>query len=85
MIDVDIFLPGRGETMEFRCNEVVKIKHICRGILCSVKTNTGNRQDVTEEEPAAFWLCSMDSQAVLSGERTLKEYGIKNGSKLIFL
>ncbi len=82
MILVDVYVPSVSKYYAFRLDEKVKIgiiiaeltELICQKEQCSF---VGNKEDLV--------LCTYKSNAIMSTDLSLKDYGIKDGGKLILV
>ena len=82
MILVDIVVPSVDKIYDFMLDETVPIfivideivDMVCRKEQCSI---SGDKEKLM--------LCSLEGQTILDKKRTLKEYGIINGKRLILV
>ncbi|MBQ8305261.1 MAG: hypothetical protein IJX90_03480 [Blautia sp.] len=81
MILVEIRIPVLHETIDFRLREDGTADDIRRSLLRSLRMMT--HEDGPDED--GFVLLDADSGRILSGGRTMKECGIRNGSSLMLL
>ena len=81
MILVEIRIPVLHETIDFRLREDGTADDVRRSVLRSLRMMT--HEDGTDED--GFVLLDADRGQILSGERTLEEFGIRNGSSLLLL
>jgi len=82
MILTDVYVPALQETFDFELDENMPVGVITREIAQILACKTGTSLKTGED---AFLLGSFEKQDILDGALTLKECGIKNGSRLLFV
>ena len=82
MILVDIYIPSLDKNYDFQVDENVSIKSLILEITDMIENETKSEKN---REPEKFMLCSMDQKKILEKYYTLKEYDIRNGSKLLLV
>ena len=82
MILVDVNVPAADMTYDFQLDENSLISDMAEEIAEMVSAYQQKNLDKQNSTPM---LCSYESRQVLEGSRTLSEYGIKTGSKLLFV
>lgn len=82
MILVDIYIPSLDKTYDFQVDEEVSIENLTLEIseMIANETKSGNGTGGAE-----FMLCTMENEKILKKSFTLKECGIKNGSRLLLV
>lgn len=82
MILVEVYVPAVDEKFDFELDENAGIKQII-GELCEMlsKKMKSPMPSKTDE----FMLCSMDGQQIFSGEKTLYQCKVKDGSRLLLV
>lgn len=82
MILVDIYIPSVDKNYDFQVNENVSVENLTMEIseMIGNETKSGKIRE-TED----FMLCSLDQNKVLKKYSTLKDCGIKNGSRLMLV
>lgn len=82
MILVDIYIPSLDKTYDFQVDEEVSIESLTLEISEMIANETKSGKGIGEEE---FMLCTMEREQILKKNFTLKECGIKNGSRLLLV
>lgn len=82
MIMVDIFVPAVDKEYDFTLNADVKIKTIIEEISEMV---AHKEQSEIVGDADQLMLCDRDGKTVLSDMMTLRECGIKTGSKMMLI
>ena len=83
MIHIDIYVPALNETFEFKCDEEAFVADVSRDIADFVMYRSGIRSPA--QDISGFWLCHIRGRQILSGTQSLKDQGVEQGSKMIFL
>ena len=82
MILVDIYIPSLDKNYDFQVDEKVSIKSLILEITDMIENETKSEKN---REPEKFMLCSMDQKKILEKYYTLKDCGMKNGSRLMLV
>lgn len=82
MVLVDVYVPSVNNTYDFQLDEDVRIGMLIEEIGEMVCRSEHCQLDGRMEK---LLLCSMDNREIISKRTTLKEYGVKNGAKLMLL
>ena len=82
MILVEVYIPAMDEHSDFMLDEHAKIGNVIGelGEMLSKKMKSP-----VPEINDGFMLCSMDKKEVFSREKSLSEYAVKNGCKLLLV
>lgn len=82
MIMVEINIPAIDTEYDFSLDEDVQIKLLIEEIAEMICRKEQNKLIGNEER---FSLCSVDKTCILSKNKTLRDYGINNGEKLLLV
>ena len=82
MILVDIYVPSMNTTYDFQLDETRSVRVLTDEVVEILQRKTGG---IAEQENNAFVLCSYENKEVLPFGKTLRETGVKNGSKLFLI
>ena len=82
MILVDIYIPSMDQTVDFNLDEDVPVSSLAEEIGEMIAQSS---QSMGVEHSAGLLLCSVDRQCILDGSRTLRENGVRNGSRLLIV
>ena len=82
MILVDIYIPSLDKTYDFQVDEEVSIENLTMEITEMIANETKSGKEAIHE---SFMLCAMEQKQILKKYATLKECGIKNGSRLLLV
>ena len=82
MILVDIYVPSMNTTYDFQLDETRSVRVLTDEVVELLQRKTGG---IAEQENNAFVLCSYENKEVLPFGKTLRETGVKNGSKLFLI
>ena len=90
MILTDIYVPAQGRTYDFQLDEDVPVRILTGEITGILRKQTGGtvmRQTggAGKADADDCMLCSRDRGMVLSKDLTLRECGIRNGSRLLLV
>lgn len=82
MILVDIYIPSLDKTYDFQVDEEVSIENLTVEIAEMIANETKSGKETVNQ---SFMLCSVEQEQILKKYATLKECGIKNGSRLLLV
>lgn len=82
MILVDIYVPALDDSFQFELEEQIPIQDILSQIIQILTVKTKNS---LREGDAPFLLCNPKKQEILSKEKSLRECGIEDGTRLLLV
>lgn len=82
MILVEVYVPAADEKFDFELDENAIIYQVV-GELCEMLSK--KLKSPMPQKTDGFMLCSMDSDEILSSQRTLYQSGVKDGSRLLLV
>lgn len=82
MILVDIYIPALDKVYDFQVDETVQTGKIIMEIAEMVSNDVKSEKNLGAEK---LLLCSMEQEEILEKNKSLQEYGIKNGSRLLLV
>ena len=82
MILVDIYIPSLDKSYDFQVDENVSVENLTMEISEMIGNETKSGKINKNED---FMLCSLDQNKVLKKYNTLKDCGMKNGSRLMLV
>lgn len=82
MILVDIYIPSLDKSYDFQVDENVSVENLTMEISEMIGNETKSEKFDENED---FMLCSLDQNKVLKKYNTLKDCGMKNGSRLMLV
>lgn len=82
MILVDIYIPSVDRNYDFQVDENVSVKNLIMEISEMIGNETGSGRISDVEN---FMLCSLDQNKILKRYSTLRDCGMKNGSRLMLV
>lgn len=82
MILTDVYVPSVSKHYAFRLDEKAKISVVMAELIELICQKEQCEFSAGKEK---FVLCTYQSKAIMSSERTLREYGITDGGKLILV
>lgn len=82
MINVDIYVLSLDEVMDFQLDENIQIAKLIAEI-CEMLINKMKQRAVIST--SEFLLCLPEKEQILSFHKKLKDYGVKNGDRLLLV
>lgn len=82
MILVEVYVPAADEKFDFELDENARVYQIV-GELCEMLGK--KMKSPVASKTGEFMLCSMEQNVVLSGDNTLYQCKIRDGSKLLLV
>lgn len=82
MVLVDIYVPSLDKTYDFQLDESASVENLIAEIAEMIGNETRSGGKLAAEK---FFLCSMKQEKILQKKRTLQDYDIQNGCRLMLI
>ena len=82
MVTVDVFVPAMNVTYDFQLDENTLIQVLIDEIVEILLKKTGGD---TLNNPESFLLCNLASEEIFNRRKTLADYRIRNGNRLMIV
>lgn len=82
MILVDIYVPALDKVYDFQVDETIQTGKIIMEIAEMISNDVKSEKDFGAGK---LLLCSMEQEKILEKNKSLQEYGIKNGFRLLLV
>lgn len=82
MILIDLYIPSLDKTYDFQMDEKETVGNLIAEIAEMIGSETKSGKGIAAEE---FLLCSTEQEQIFQKSRSLQEYGVKNGARLILV